>query len=58
MPDTVTLDSLEDDVTWVASNLSGAAGALGGEAIELMNWLICFGYASEKFRVVVTALAN
>ena len=54
----MTLDSLEDDVTWVASNLSGAAGALGGEAIELMNWLICFGYASEKFRVVVTALAN
>ena len=35
--ETVPLDFMEDDVTWVASKLSGAAGALGVEAIELRN---------------------
>ena len=29
VPETVPLDFLEDDVTWVASEISGAAGALG-----------------------------
>ena len=29
VPETVPLDFLEDDVMWVTSNLSGAAGALG-----------------------------
>ena len=38
---------------WVTSNIFGPAGALGEEAIELRNWLICFGCASEEFRVVV-----
>ena len=33
----VPLDFMEDDVTWVASNPSSAAGALGAEAIELRN---------------------
>ena len=37
VPETVPLDFTEDDVTWVASNRSGAAGALGAEAIELRN---------------------
>ena len=37
VPKTVPLDFMEDDVTWVASKLSGAAGALGVEAIELQN---------------------
>ena len=31
VPETVPLDFTEDDVTWVASKLSGAAGALGAE---------------------------
>ena len=31
--ETVPLDFTEDDVTWVASKLSGAAGALGAEAM-------------------------
>ena len=35
VPETVLLDFTEDDVTWVASKLSGAAGALGAEATEL-----------------------
>ena len=37
VPKTVPLDFTEDDVTWVASKLSGAAGALGAEAMELRN---------------------
>ena len=35
--ETVTLDFSEYNVTWVASKLSGAADALGAEAIELSN---------------------
>ena len=46
VPETATLELLEDDVMWVASNLSGAAGALGTEVIEPRNWLLCFGCAS------------
>ena len=41
---------------WVASKLSGAAGALEAEAIELHNWLLCFGCLSKELRVVVTIL--
>ena len=58
VPETVTLDFTEDDVMWVASKLSGAAGALGAEAMELRNWILCFGCASEDFRVVVARLAD
>ena len=38
----VPLDFTEDEVTWVVSKISGAAGALGAEAIELRNWLLHF----------------
>ena len=58
VPKTVPLDFTEDDVTWVASKLSGAAGVLGAEATELRNWLLRFGCASEDFRVVVASLAD
>ena len=58
VPETVPLDFTEDDVMWVASKLSGAAGALGAEAMELRNWLLRFGCASEEFRVVVASLAD
>ena len=58
VPETATLEFLEDDVIWVASNLSGAAGALGSEAIELRNWIIYFGCTLEDFRVVVTDLSD
>ena len=58
VPKTVPLDFTENDVTWVASKLSGAAGALGAEAMELRNWLLCFGCASEELRVVVARLAD
>ena len=46
VPETLLLDFTEDDVMWVASKISGAAGALGAEAMELRNWLLCFGCAS------------
>ena len=42
VPETVPLDFSEDDVMRVASNISGAAGVLGTEEIELRNWLLCF----------------
>ena len=58
VPETVPLDFAEDEVTWVASNLSGAAGTLGEEAIELINWLLHFGCASEELMVVVARLAD
>ena len=58
VPETVPFDFTEDDVTWVASKLSGAAGALGAEAMELRNFLLHFGCASEELRVVVTRLED
>ena len=45
-------------MTWVASKLSGAAGALGAEAIELRNWLLRFGCGSKEFRVIIDRLAD
>ena len=38
--------------------LSGAACALGAEAIELSNWLLRFGCLSEYFRSVVAILED
>ena len=58
MPETVPLDFTEDDVMWVASNLSGITGALVAEAIELRNWFFCFRCASEELRVLVARLAD
>ena len=49
---------MEDDVTWVASNLSGTAGAMGAETVELRNWILRFGCVSEDPRVVVARLAD
>ena len=54
----VPLEFTEDDVTWVASKLSGAAGTLGAEAIELINWLLRIRCASEELRVVVARLSD
>ena len=56
--ETAPLNFTEDDVTWVASKLSGATGALGVEAIDLRNWILRFGCASEELRVVITRLAD
>ena len=54
---TVPLYFTEDDSTWVALML-GAAGALGAEAMDLRNWLLRFGCASEELRVFVASLAD
>ena len=53
MHDTVPLNFREDDVTWIASKLSGAAEVLGEEVIELRNWLLRFRCASKELRVVI-----
>ena len=58
VPETVPLDFTEDNATCVASKLSGAAGALGAEAMEMRNWLLRFGCASEELRVVVARLSD
>ena len=58
MLETVPLDFTEYDITWVSSKLSGATGALGAEAIELINWLLRSGCVSEELRVVVDTLAD
>ena len=58
VPETVLLDFTEDNIMWVASKFSGATGALGAEAIELHNWLLCFGCLSEELRVFVAILAG
>ena len=42
----------------MASKISGAAGALGADAMELRNWLLRFGCASEDLRVVVVSLTD
>ena len=58
VPETVPLDFSEEDFVWVASKISGAVRPLGAEAIDLRNWLFCFGWASEEFRVVIFNLAD
>ena len=54
----VHLDFTQDDMTWFASKLSGAAGVLGAEAVELRNWLLCLGCSSEELRFAVARLAD
>ena len=58
VPETAPLDFTEDDVTWVASKLSGAAGALRADEIELRNWFLRFGCSSDQLRVIVARLAD
>ena len=58
VPETVSLDFTENDVTWVASKISGAASALGAEAIELRNVLLRFECMPEELRVDVARLAD
>ena len=54
----VPLYFTEDVITWVASELSGAAGVLGVEEVELRNWLIFFGCAMEELRVIIANMAD
>ena len=52
----VPLEFSEGDVTWVASKLSGVAGDLRSEVIEIRNWLIHFGCMLEEVKVVIINL--
>ena len=36
---------------WVASKISGTAGALGAEEIDLINWLHFFGFALKELMI-------
>ena len=54
----VTLDFSEDELIWVASKLLVTAESLGAEAIELINWLVCFRCSSEELRVVIANLSG
>ena len=42
VPKMVPLNLMHDDVMCAASNLSGAAGVLEAEVIDLCNRIICF----------------
>ena len=48
---------MDNDVTWVASMISCAAGALGAEILEFTNWLVFFRCVLEEIRVVIARLA-
>ena len=43
---------------WVVSKISGTAAVLGVEAIDLRNFLICFGCMSEELRAIVANLSG
>ena len=50
VPEPVGLTITEIDVATVAARLSGAAGPSGTDSVDLRNWLLCFGTASERLR--------
>ena len=51
------LDFTEDGIIWIVLKLSAGAGSLGADDIELSNWIIRFGSASEEFRINVAKLS-
>ena len=58
MPETVPLEFTDYDVVWFTSKLSGAAGVLGAEVIDLRNWLLNLGFSSEELSVIVANLTD
>ena len=54
----VPLKLSKDNITWVESKLSGAAGALGAETLELKNWLLMFGCTSKELQVEVSGIVD
>ena len=54
----VPLDFKKDYVIWVIAKLFGNTGFLGAEMIDLRNWFIIFGCASEELRIFVTKLSE
>ena len=56
MPETVPLGFTEDDETWVALKLYVDAGLLRSDMIDLSNWIIYLGCASEELRIIIVNL--
>ena len=53
-PDVVPLEISEEDVQWVASKLSGAAGPSVTYVLDFQSWLLCFGLALVSLREEMT----
>ena len=46
--DIIPLDILEEDIQWVSSKLSGAAGPSLTDKLAFQIWMLCFGLASAS----------
>ena len=57
-PDAMPLNIMATDVEKISSELSGSAGSSGVDAVDLRNWLLRFGAASEALRAELVLLAN
>jgi len=57
-PATIPIIISIDTVERVAAKLSGAAGLGGTDAVDLWNWLLCFGTESEAFREEMASWTN
>jgi hypothetical protein len=55
LPAPVSVCVTQDDVEAIASRLAGAAGPVGTDAVDLANWLLCFGRESEALREEMAA---
>ena len=58
VPETVPLEFSKENVTWVASMISGTIGALGEEVTELDHWLLQFVCVLEELHIVVAGIAG
>ena len=58
LPDVIDIDITEDTVEKVASQLSGAAGPGGTDAVDLRNWLLRFNEESKELRKEMAAWTN
>ena len=58
VPKISLLDLLEDDITWLTSKLSGAAGATLVEATKLKHSMLRFRYASEELRDIIPEMVD
>ena len=57
-PAAVPIVVTEDVVETVATHLSGSVGPGGTDAIDLRNWLLRFGQASERLRFELASWTN
>ena len=57
-PELTPVDITDDMVTAVAGRLSGGAGPVGTDSVSLQHWLLRFGAASAKIRMIVGDLVE